>query len=45
MEIIPIVNIVGIIVAILSVSLRVAGRLVSSKMGSDDYTIVAALVS
>ncbi|KAG2414817.1 hypothetical protein HFD88_006005 [Aspergillus terreus] len=42
-EIIHIVNIVGIIVAILSVSLRVAGRIVSSKMGSDDYTIVAAL--
>ncbi|KAL4891144.1 hypothetical protein BDV59DRAFT_194593 [Aspergillus ambiguus] len=44
-EVFPIVNIVGIIVAILSVSLRVAGRVVSSKMGRDDYTIVVALLT
>ncbi|KAF9895105.1 hypothetical protein FE257_000007 [Aspergillus nanangensis] len=39
----PVINIVGIIIAILAVTLRVGGRVVSSKMGWDDYTILFAL--
>ncbi|KAL4939192.1 hypothetical protein BDV06DRAFT_214513 [Aspergillus oleicola] len=39
----PIVNIVGIIVAILSVALRLMNRVVAGQLGLDDYTIVGAL--
>ncbi|KAL4933239.1 CFEM domain-containing protein [Aspergillus undulatus] len=40
----PIVNIVGIVVAIVSVVLRVTNRIVAGQLGLDDYTIVAALL-
>ncbi|KAL6233068.1 hypothetical protein BDW75DRAFT_246823 [Aspergillus navahoensis] len=39
----PIVNLVGIIVAIVSVALRGAYRIASGQLGLDDYTICAAL--
>ncbi|KAL4987806.1 hypothetical protein BDW68DRAFT_197132 [Aspergillus falconensis] len=39
----PIVNIVGIIVAIVSVALRAAYRMLAGQLGLDDYTICAAL--
>lgn len=40
----PIVNIVGIIVAIVSVTLRGMYRILAGQLGLDDYTICAALV-
>ncbi|KAL4994932.1 hypothetical protein BDV10DRAFT_197117 [Aspergillus recurvatus] len=39
----PIVNIAGIIVAIVSVALRVAYRILAGQLGLDDYTICSAL--
>ncbi|KAL4963655.1 CFEM domain-containing protein [Aspergillus stella-maris] len=39
----PVVNIVGIIVAILSVALRLFNRVMVGQVGLDDYTIIAAL--
>ncbi|KAL4948458.1 hypothetical protein BDW69DRAFT_203517 [Aspergillus filifer] len=39
----PVVNIVGIIVAVLSVVLRLFNRVMVGQVGLDDYTIVAAL--
>ncbi|KAL3467197.1 hypothetical protein BJX64DRAFT_192222 [Aspergillus heterothallicus] len=39
----PVVNIVGIIVAIISVALRLFNRVMVGQVGLDDYTIVAAL--
>ncbi|KAL4880293.1 hypothetical protein BJY04DRAFT_219289 [Aspergillus karnatakaensis] len=39
----PIVNLVGIIVAIVAVALRVTSRVVGGQLGLDDYTIVASL--
>ncbi|KAL4971925.1 hypothetical protein BDW66DRAFT_155210 [Aspergillus desertorum] len=39
----PIVNIVGISVAIVSVALRVAHRMLAGQLGLDDYTICVAL--
>jgi hypothetical protein len=40
----PIVNVVGIIVAIVAVALRVTNRVVGARLGLDDYTILLALV-
>jgi hypothetical protein len=40
----PTVNIVGIIVAIISVILRVTNRILAWQIGWDDYTIISALV-
>ncbi|KAL3455725.1 hypothetical protein BJX64DRAFT_281876 [Aspergillus heterothallicus] len=39
-----VINIVGIIVAIVSVALRITNRVVGGQTGLDDYTIVAALL-
>ncbi|KAL4899585.1 hypothetical protein BDW74DRAFT_171395 [Aspergillus multicolor] len=40
----PIVNIIGIIVAIISVALRITYRVLAGQLGLDDYTIVASLL-
>ncbi|KAL5340231.1 hypothetical protein BJX70DRAFT_387454 [Aspergillus crustosus] len=40
----PVVNIVGIVVAVLAVVLRVMNRVVGGQLGLDDYTIVASLL-
>jgi uncharacterized membrane protein len=38
-----VINIVGIIVAIVSVALRITNRIVGGQVGLDDHTIVGAL--
>ncbi|KAL4930776.1 CFEM domain-containing protein [Aspergillus undulatus] len=40
----PITNIVGIIVAIISVALRVANRAMDKRLGMDDYLIILSLL-
>ncbi|KAL4916728.1 hypothetical protein BDW62DRAFT_218554 [Aspergillus aurantiobrunneus] len=40
----PIINIVGVIVAIISTALRVTNRLLAGQVGLDDHTIIGALL-